>query len=109
MWLLRWTSETWGSQGRLMFSALAPLRMWMAVGLWALPLRRIVTGAVIVWFVIAAAVITPLTIRAAYVPSTYVQTTSSCGLSSESCNEASFVELVNGARSATLTMLFNPI
>lgn len=34
--LLRWTSETWASQGRLMFAAIAPLSMWMVVGLWQL-------------------------------------------------------------------------
>lgn len=32
--LLRWTSSTWASQGRLIFAAIAPLSVWMAVGLW---------------------------------------------------------------------------
>jgi 4-amino-4-deoxy-L-arabinose transferase-like glycosyltransferase len=34
--LLRWTAETWASQGRLMFSAIAAISLWMAVGLGAL-------------------------------------------------------------------------
>jgi len=34
--LLRWTSVTWASQGRLMFAAVAPISVWLAVGLWQL-------------------------------------------------------------------------
>jgi 4-amino-4-deoxy-L-arabinose transferase-like glycosyltransferase len=31
--LLRWTSETWASQGRLMFAAIAPISLWLALGI----------------------------------------------------------------------------
>jgi 4-amino-4-deoxy-L-arabinose transferase-like glycosyltransferase len=34
--LLRWTSETWASQGRLMFAAIAPISLWLALGAWRL-------------------------------------------------------------------------
>ncbi|MEP7287439.1 MAG: DUF2142 domain-containing protein [Chloroflexota bacterium] len=64
--LLRWTSETWASQGRLMFSAIAPLSMWMAVGLGSLPLRRVVIGVSLTWFALIAVVLAPFTIQAAY-------------------------------------------
>jgi 4-amino-4-deoxy-L-arabinose transferase-like glycosyltransferase len=68
--LLRWTSETWASQGRLMFSAIAPISMWMAVGLWwiggRLPgVRWRLAGAAVCWFG-AVAVISPAIIGHAY-------------------------------------------
>ena len=37
---LRWTAETWASQGRLIFVALSPILVWLALGLaWWLPQR----------------------------------------------------------------------
>jgi 4-amino-4-deoxy-L-arabinose transferase-like glycosyltransferase len=72
--LLRWTSVTWASQGRLMFAAIAPIGVWMAVGLWQLGkmagrvvpvLRgRLVTYGII-WFIVAA-VLGLVIIRQAY-------------------------------------------
>jgi 4-amino-4-deoxy-L-arabinose transferase-like glycosyltransferase len=58
--LLRWTSVTWASQGRLMFSAIAPLSMWMAVGLWQLgrPMPQVrwrLAVTTTFWFVMMAA------------------------------------------------------
>ncbi|MBN1965910.1 MAG: glycosyltransferase family 39 protein, partial [Anaerolineae bacterium] len=39
--LLRWTSVTWASQGRLMFIAIGPVSLWLAVGLmWFLGQKR---------------------------------------------------------------------
>lgn len=65
--LLRWTSETWASQGRLMFSAIAPISMWMAVGLWALPrFGRFTIQLSAVWFAVVAIAIAPLTIYTTY-------------------------------------------
>ncbi|MCC7209534.1 MAG: DUF2142 domain-containing protein [Anaerolineae bacterium] len=58
--LLRWTAETWASQGRLMFSAIAPISVWMAVGLGALgtPLPRRLRAAPLAlavgWFALMA-------------------------------------------------------
>jgi 4-amino-4-deoxy-L-arabinose transferase-like glycosyltransferase len=70
--LLRWTSITWASQGRLMFSAIAPLSVWMAVGLGAVtipPLPRFaVLGAAVGWFVYAGLVLAPITIGQTYTP-----------------------------------------
>ncbi|MHB8750876.1 MAG: glycosyltransferase family 39 protein [Aggregatilineales bacterium] len=40
--LLRWTSVTWASQGRLMFAAISPISVWMAVGLWQI--EKIITA-----------------------------------------------------------------
>ncbi|MFQ3534351.1 MAG: glycosyltransferase family 39 protein [Aggregatilineales bacterium] len=51
--LLRWTSETWASQGRLMFAAIAPISIWLALGAWRLGgvwLGRLIAG----WHVFAA-------------------------------------------------------
>jgi 4-amino-4-deoxy-L-arabinose transferase-like glycosyltransferase len=31
--LIRWTQATWASQGRLMFAAIAPISLWLALGL----------------------------------------------------------------------------
>jgi hypothetical protein len=31
--LIRWTQSTWASQGRLMFAAIAPISIWLALGL----------------------------------------------------------------------------
>jgi len=68
--LLRWTSETWASQGRLMFSAIAPISLGLAVGLWALGnlvpgVRGRLAGVVIVYF-LAMALFSAWTIRRAY-------------------------------------------
>lgn len=68
--LLRWTSVTWASQGRLMFAAIAPLSLWTAVGLWhlgcAVPFirwRLPAYGAA--WFAIIAAIV-PLIVARTY-------------------------------------------
>jgi 4-amino-4-deoxy-L-arabinose transferase-like glycosyltransferase len=67
--LLRWTSETWASQGRLMFSAIAPISVWMAVGVWAVPRIKALTGALtILVFLSVGAVVGPTTISRAYDP-----------------------------------------
>jgi 4-amino-4-deoxy-L-arabinose transferase-like glycosyltransferase len=68
--LLRWTSATWASQGRLMFSAIAPISMWMAVGLWQLgrllPLIRWrLVATTTLWFV-AMAVLALSALSSAY-------------------------------------------
>lgn len=55
---LRWTSETFASQGRLIFGALSVLSLWMVVGLaWWLPDRYrpvMLTGIAALFFGIAA-------------------------------------------------------
>ena len=58
---LRWTAETPASQGRLIFGALAPISMWMIVGLvWWLPTRiRLIPVFTIATFFAAVAVLTP--------------------------------------------------
>ncbi|MCU0496235.1 MAG: glycosyltransferase family 39 protein [Anaerolineae bacterium] len=49
--LIRWTTETPGSQGRLVFIALSSLSLWMAVGLsWWLRFRPILLGYVSFYF-----------------------------------------------------------
>ncbi len=68
--LLRWTSVTWASQGRLMFAAVAPLSLWMSVGLWQLgrglpPIRwRVLTYSTVFFMLIA--VLSPLALTYAY-------------------------------------------
>jgi 4-amino-4-deoxy-L-arabinose transferase-like glycosyltransferase len=107
--LLRWTSETWASQGRLMFSALAPLNMWIAVGLWALPLRRLVTSATVIWFGVAAILIAPITIHATYSNATYVpymDPTASCATV---CREIHFSEPSGSGTDPLLSMSFSPV
>lgn len=38
--LLQWSSQTWASQGRLLFIAIGPISLWLAIGLgWWLPTR----------------------------------------------------------------------
>src|SRR5258708_4257022 len=70
--LLRWTSITWASQGRLMFSAIAPLSLWMAVGLSALNVPRLPRYSVLTvgvgWFALAATFLAPLKINQMYTP-----------------------------------------
>ncbi|MBN1680437.1 MAG: glycosyltransferase family 39 protein [Anaerolineae bacterium] len=69
--LISWTRQTWASQGRLMFSAIAPLSIWMIVGLvaWARGSRRAawgLAGIVTACFVIVAILVPFVTIRPAY-------------------------------------------
>ncbi len=52
--LLRWTSETWASQGRLMFAAIAPISLWLALGIGRIGGRWLSCG-VAAWHVAAAA------------------------------------------------------
>lgn len=66
---LRWTAETPASQGRLMFGALAPISLWMAVGLmWWLPqrLQPILMAAIIAFFAFVALAAPITTIAPAY-------------------------------------------
>ncbi len=70
--LISWTRQTWASQGRLWFSAIAPLSIWMAVGLasW-LPARfrnwrAIPVGAAALWFAGVAIMAPTATIHPAY-------------------------------------------
>ena len=61
---LRWTSETYASQGRLIFGALAPISPWLVVGLvwwWPTRWRAALVTAITAPFVIIA-VVTPFTI-----------------------------------------------
>ncbi|MEP7290644.1 MAG: hypothetical protein ABI835_02625, partial [Chloroflexota bacterium] len=53
--------ETWASQGRLIFVALSPLLVWMALGLtWAFPKRaRLLVIATVAAFCFAVALLTP--------------------------------------------------
>jgi 4-amino-4-deoxy-L-arabinose transferase-like glycosyltransferase len=51
--LLRWTSETWASQGRLMFAAIAPISIWLAFGAQQLGGRRL-AALIALWHVFAA-------------------------------------------------------
>jgi hypothetical protein len=63
---LRWTAETWASQGRLVFVALSPILVWMALGLtWWLPKRArgLLIGAGAAFFLLVA-VLAPFTIIA---------------------------------------------
>lgn len=61
---LRWTAETWASQGRLIFVALSPILVWMALGWsWWLPLklRPLLIGVIAAGF-FAVAVVTPFAV-----------------------------------------------
>lgn len=75
---LRWTAETPASQGRLIFGALAPISMWLAVGLmWWWPVRwrpAVMTSIATLFAVVAVA--TPFAVIApAYrVPDVVVNT-----------------------------------
>ena len=63
---LRWTAETWASQGRLIFVMLSPILVWMALGWsWWLPLklRPLLIGVIAAGF-FAVAVITPFAVIA---------------------------------------------
>ena len=79
--LLRWTSVTWASQGRLMFAAIAPISIWLAVGLWQIgrlagrivPLLRWRLVAYAVGFSVSAACFAPTIIQAAYSGARVVQ------------------------------------
>ncbi|MBX3066811.1 MAG: glycosyltransferase family 39 protein [Anaerolineae bacterium] len=69
--LIRWTTETWASQGRLMFAAIAPISMWTAVGLWKVGswipfVRAKLVFTASSWFAIAA-VISLLLLNFAYI------------------------------------------
>ncbi len=69
--LLSWTRQTWATQGRLWFSAIAALSVWMAVGLavWAgrsAWRRRALLGGVGVAFALSAAYVPFGVIRPAY-------------------------------------------
>ncbi|GAB4554640.1 MAG: hypothetical protein OHK0023_25020 [Anaerolineae bacterium] len=70
--LLRWTAETWASQGRLMFAAIAPLSVYMAFGLHRI-LRKSGLVVVSLWFG-SMAVVGLLTIISAYRPPIPYQT-----------------------------------
>ena len=59
--LLSWTRQTWASQGRLWFSAIAALSVWMAVGLAEWTRREAVRRGVLT---IAAAVFVALAVYA---------------------------------------------
>jgi hypothetical protein len=68
--LISWTRQTWATQGRLWFSAIAPLSLWMAAGLasfypaqkWRVGVLSTVSG----WFVVVALIVPFATIRPAY-------------------------------------------
>jgi hypothetical protein len=66
---LRWTAETPASQGRLIFTAIAPISLWLLVGwTWWLPAKaRPIVAAVTAGFFALVAVATPfLVIQPAY-------------------------------------------
>ncbi len=63
---LRWTAETWASQGRLIFVALSPILIYIVFGLtWGIPrrVRPILIGAVTLFF-FGVAVSTPFDVIA---------------------------------------------
>ncbi|MCS6872375.1 MAG: glycosyltransferase family 39 protein [Anaerolineae bacterium] len=64
--LLRWTSETWASQGRLMFAAIAPISIWLALGAWQIGGKHL-ARLVAAWYVFAA-IAGLITIFSAYNP-----------------------------------------
>lgn len=68
---LRWTAETPASQGRLIFAAISPISMWMAVGLiWWLPhrFRPVMLGGAVLFFVLVAILAPFMVIAPAYQP-----------------------------------------
>jgi hypothetical protein len=69
--LIRWTAETWASQGRLMFAAIAPIALWSAIGVRAWfgekGVQHGVGGLIAVWF-FAMSLYGLLVIREAYTP-----------------------------------------
>jgi 4-amino-4-deoxy-L-arabinose transferase-like glycosyltransferase len=90
--LIRWTSTTWASQGRLMFSAIAPLSMWLAVGLWQLgrpvPLVRWRLAAYgLMWFMLIA-VTAPMIISRHYSDPSYAMKWGENPLYPEACMPA---------------------
>ena len=67
--LLRWTSITWASQGRLMFIAIGPISLWMAVGLmwwWRRRWQPYLVGGVAALFLMVAVVAPFAWIQPAY-------------------------------------------
>ena len=63
---LRWTAETWASQGRLIFVALSPILVWIVLGLtWWLPrhIRPLLIGVSAAFFFVIAA-LTPFAVIA---------------------------------------------
>ncbi len=64
--LLRWTSETWASQGRLMFAAIAPISLWLALGAWRLGGKHL-ARLIAAWYGLAA-IAGLITISSAYRP-----------------------------------------
>ncbi|GAB4570387.1 MAG: hypothetical protein Kow0077_04400 [Anaerolineae bacterium] len=99
--LLRWTSITWASQGRLLFIAIGPVSIWLAVGLlWWLPVRwrRWISGALVAGL-LAVNVVAPLfVIRPAYaLPEFSVATSGAFG------EESAFYE--PGAEQPALVLL----
>lgn len=67
---LRWTAETWASQGRLVFVALSPILVWLALGLtWWLPKRaRWLLMLPAVGYFAFNALLSPIFISGAYSP-----------------------------------------
>lgn len=70
--LIQWTSVTYGSQGRLLFIALSPLCVWMAVGLSSLlpvqRLRFLPLGATVGYFAVITFTAPMLIIAPTYTP-----------------------------------------
>ncbi|NDJ74618.1 MAG: DUF2142 domain-containing protein, partial [Chloroflexi bacterium] len=69
--LLTWTQQTWATQGRLLFSAIAPLSLWLAYGLanWARNSHRVrwvSLGLFVAVFVTLATLAPFMAIRPAY-------------------------------------------
>ncbi len=63
---LRWTAETWASQGRLIFVALSPILAWLALGwTWWTPRRvRLLIMGGLATFTFTVAALTPFTVIA---------------------------------------------
>jgi 4-amino-4-deoxy-L-arabinose transferase-like glycosyltransferase len=71
--LIRWTMDTWASQGRLMFAAIAPISLWIAVGLWRIGtwLPRLKAGLLAIsssWFATASVIAAVMLIAAYQMP-----------------------------------------